>query len=682
MGIICMNARCKKILELLLNGEEHIPLQRIEDDTKVSRRSIYYDLCKINEWLSFYHIPEIEVERRKGILIPKDDKKRIEEIVKTKDVKENYVFSPMERVKIIICYIIHLGEPVYIEQLSEFCQVSRNTIFNDLRVVVNQLNKYNLSLKYESKKGYQIEGDVIRVRALFFLYFNMLLPLFDSGVLNFIDREEIHQHFNKLKMIEKRLNTEYVDGILLSLAALLPLIYMDMDKPYFLNLRREEIVRCQEFGLICEYFPDLDESEQIYLCIHLLGSRVAIAGNEMFDEPADQTVYEITKALVAEFEKTACVIFEDREELERALFLHISTSLYRYQYGIQIGNPMSDDVIREYANLVDITKLVCRYLSRLVGLPIPDSEVAYLALHFGAHLKIASSSNERLRILIVCVNGVATGNMIKREVQKLLPYARIVDVVAAVKLVNIQNICDLVITTVKINSLVPVIVVHPIITNLDRKAILNHSRVSLKQEIDESEVFFDIIKKYVKKEQHSALKQELANYYQDSISKIDMGLEEKAPGLMEFLEKDRICITGDSYTWQESIRFAAKTLLVSGSIQKRYQDTIISQIQYYGPYMFILDGLVLAHAKPEDGVNQLDISMTIFQKPVVFSKLQEAQIIITLATEDQEKHLKILKDIMVIFADDKEYRVDELVKLKNEKDILAYLMKHLEEEAL
>lgn len=60
--------------------------------------------------------------------------------------KEEYIFSPMERIYFIICYIIKSKEAVNVEQLAEYLQVSRNTIFNDIRVVVKQLQDFDLTL--------------------------------------------------------------------------------------------------------------------------------------------------------------------------------------------------------------------------------------------------------------------------------------------------------------------------------------------------------------------------------------------------------------------------------------------------------------------------------------------------------------------------------------------------------
>ncbi len=636
MALCNLSERCKKIVNVLLRENKFVSMQRIAEITGVSKRSIYYDICTINEWLDERGIKELEIERGKGILIPQEDRMKIEELLEDRQWGDYYVFSPSERVKIIICYLIHSKELVYIDQIIEVCQVSRNTVFGDLRVVVQTLHEYDLQLKYESKKGYRIEGDVIRMRALFFLYFNTIRALFDSGVLNFFNREEIQGYYKQLCLLKDELKIEYIEGDLLAIAALMPVMHNSRGKLCFQGLRKHEILETKEFLLVQKYFSELEESEKIYLCLHLLGSR------------ADQSVYGITKALVTEFEKTACVNFEDKEELERALFVHIKTSMYRYQYGIQIGNPMGNDITREYPNLFEITKIVSRYLEQMIGMPIPDSEVAYLALHFGAHLKVSKYRGIRLRVLIVCVNGISTGNMIKREVKKLLPEAEIVDVVAAMNVLNAQDICDLVISTVKIKSVLPVIVVHAILSDEDRRNIVNHQLVYNSQKNKISDTLFDVVKKYVKESRHEDLKRDIIQCLQGDVQNLDMGIIEKEAGILERLSLSKITIKEGGVNWQDSIYLTGNCLIQSGSIQERYLDTIISQTIYYGPYMFITDEIMLAHAKPEDGVNKMDIAMAVWKEPVTFPKGKRAKLIFILAAEDHEKHLKILNDILKI----------------------------------
>lgn len=92
-------------------------------------------------------------------------------------------------------------------------------------------------------------------------------------------------------------------------------------------------------------------------------------------------------------------------------------------------------------------------------------------------------------------------------------------------------------------------------------------------------------------------------------------------------------------------------LLSNRSIEPKYLNTIITQLQYYGPYMFLTENVILAHAKPEDGVNCLDVSLAVFRQPVTYSEFRKARLVILLAAEDQEKHLRILQDILVLISD-------------------------------
>ncbi|BAK81153.1 putative PRD domain protein [Candidatus Arthromitus sp. SFB-rat-Yit] len=670
--LVCnLNERCKKIMRLLLWENDYVSLQKIADITGVSRRSIYYDLCNINEWLEERGIKELEVERGKGILLSQEDKFKIKESLEEKISEKYYVFLPSERVEIIICYIVHSRKPVYINHIMDVCKVSRNTVFGDMKIAIQKLRKYELDLKYESKKGYEVVGDAVRKCALFFLYFNKLRALFNEGVLNFFDREKIYKNYECLNLLKNELKIEYMEGDLLSLAALMPVMHNYREKLHFSGLKKEEIFRIKEFQLVEKYFDELEENEKIYLCLHLLASRVSVATDKFFEDRADQSVYGITKALVTEFEKTACVNFEDKEELERALFVHIKTSMYRYKYGIQIGNPFGNDIIREYPNLFDITRKVSRYLEQIIGLPIPDSEVAYLSLHFGAYLKVCKYQGNKLRILIVCVNGISTGNMIKREVLKLLSDIEIVGVVSAVDIINAQDICDLIISTVNIKTIVPVIVVNPILMDEDREYILNHHMVHGVQKNKISNLLFNTIKKYVDKSQYKNLQKDIVQCLQGHSKNLDISVSEKENGILECLSLSKIMISDESLVLQDSVYLAGECLVENGSIEKRYLDVINFQTMYYGSYMFITDRIMLAHAKPEDGVNKMDISMAVFKNPILFREGKRAEIIFVLAAVDHERHLKILNDIFKI-AEDKDI-IERFVNANTKMEIFEIL---------
>lgn len=106
MGMISLNARCREIMEMFLNSTSHISLQQVAEQLHISKRSIYYDLYRINDWLEYYGLDELEIVRGKGILLDEDQKRAIEEVLLEEKEEEEYIFSPTERIDIIICSII------------------------------------------------------------------------------------------------------------------------------------------------------------------------------------------------------------------------------------------------------------------------------------------------------------------------------------------------------------------------------------------------------------------------------------------------------------------------------------------------------------------------------------------------------------------------------------------------
>ena len=62
------------------------------------------------------------------------------------------------------------------------------------------------------------------------------------------------------------------------------------------------------------------------------------------------------------------------------------------------------------------------------------------------------------------------------------------------------------------------------------------------------------------------------------------------------------------------------------------------------------DGLVLAHSKSEHGVKKVDAAMTVFNEPVTWENGKFVRVIVTIAAEDQTRHIRILNDILDVFS--------------------------------
>ena len=112
-----------------------------EEEMNISKRSVYYDIRKINEWMEAQHLSELVVERKKGIRIDDEQKAMIRAGLKMIPSELAYVFTPTERVKIIICSILQRNRNLFLDDFMDFCQVQ--IIFQSLLMVkLLNLNYY------------------------------------------------------------------------------------------------------------------------------------------------------------------------------------------------------------------------------------------------------------------------------------------------------------------------------------------------------------------------------------------------------------------------------------------------------------------------------------------------------------------------------------------------------------
>lgn len=645
-----LEVRCQEILNQLLSHDGYIPIQDLAAEKNISKRSVYYDLCKINDFLNAHKIDEVQLKRNRGIFLDDDQKEKVQIIFNKDALKQDIYFSPMQRVKLIICLMMISKHVLLIEDFMEACQVSRNTIINDLKVVSAKLNENGLALHYGHRSGYTVKGEVIRKRALYFLFFPELAESFRMGQLPMLQDESLQKNLAKLEYIEEKLETKYVENTLLALASFIPVLERNEDVLAFSDVDRKQIIDSYEYKLAENEFGHLSISEKIYLTLHLLGSRLQALPIDIFNADENQEPYELAKALVSEFSRIACIEFEHPEEIERSIFVHLKSSLYRYRYGTQLGNPLIDDIKDQYPELFEITKKAAEYLIQQVGVPINDNEIAYLTLHFGAHIR-PNQMADSMRILIVCPNGISTGNMLRGEVSALVPDADAIQVISLSELEAVKDGYDVIISTAYIGNQPDILLVHPILTDTDRIQILKKCMRTVGKTHITAENIFDVVKKFIPENMHPQAKKDIRLHLEDFSMVPYPPLKDNKRGLLSFLDKHSIRFKKTASDWKSAIRIACEPLLEDGSIETSYMEGIIDQTCTLGPYMFLSKDVMLAHTKSEAGANKLGLAVTLFKEAVPFPKEKSAKLIFVLSAEDQIKHLKILKDIMKLLSD-------------------------------
>ncbi|MCD8498745.1 MAG: PTS sugar transporter subunit IIA [Clostridiales bacterium] len=94
------------------------------------------------------------------------------------------------------------------------------------------------------------------------------------------------------------------------------------------------------------------------------------------------------------------------------------------------------------------------------------------------------------------------------------------------------------------------------------------------------------------------------------------------------------------------MHLAALPLIKDHSISERYVEAMIDCVQKHGSYIFLTPDIALAHARPEQGVDQLSLSIYVSQTGVEFPQGKSARMIIVLAPIDQKSHMTILTEVL------------------------------------
>lgn len=138
----------------------------------------------------------------------------------------------------------------------------------------------------------------------------------------------------------------------------------------------------------------------------------------------------------------------------------------------------------------------------------------------------------------------------------------------------------------------------------------------------------------------------------------------------KILTKDFVRTGVSASDWKEAIHEGVKPLLEKGYIEERYEEAILENFKELGPYMVIAPGVVLSHARPENGVVQMGMSIVNLLEGVKFGHETNdpVYLVITLAASDNTSHLELLRELMGILMEG-----TKLHTLKFEKDLQKVL---------
>ncbi|MGM0777876.1 MAG: BglG family transcription antiterminator [Bacillota bacterium] len=686
-----LDQRCMTILTKMVHAPSHVSPQELMEELQISKRTVYYDIDKINSWLKDQGLDELQYVRTAGFFLDEEEKQQIKQRLHSFDKAGSYEFSRKERMAWTAILILTREKTIYLQDLMDKLGVSRSTLLADIKELKKQLSQFQVQLNFHKPSGYFIAGEEQDKRKMLIHFLSQVLtnrgwndllsevqltiqdtPGLSPEMFQRTDLETIYEILNESESFS---GVHYTDEVMETLSAHIFMLIKRFNQEKYIKMdpvEKQVIKETKEYTaaqFICQkiesgFHIEVPDDEACYLATYLLGAKISDYDTHELENQDLDILKSMAVRMVDDFQKYACVFFQNRKELERNLLIHLKPAYFRIKYGIELENPLSKSVQESYQDLFILTKKVVHHFEYVLGKKVSDDEAAYIAMHFGGWIdKEGVRVEARKKAAVVCASGIGTSRILQKQIEDLMPFVDVAHVytVREYEKASLADLDFVISTTPVSRKKVPVFIVNPILNPSEKESLLKQVQASEKRPKSENiDALMDIIRKHADIKDENMLIQELKVYYQsnkETKSEVD-----QKPMLNEVLTADKIQFADSAPSWQEALQMASQPLLADQSISQNYIDAMIENVKEMGPYIVIAPGIALPHARPEAGVNKLGMSFLQLKENCAFSEKPEHQVrlFFVLAAIDNETHLKALSQLSKMLSDS-----DNLEKLQN-----------------
>ncbi|WP_235819574.1 BglG family transcription antiterminator [Caldifermentibacillus hisashii] len=461
--------RQKDILILLSKSKEPVTSSWIAKELGVSDRTIRNEIKLMQqnpESVGF----QIKSTRGLGYTIKIIDAELFSNILNEISTEENNLAGDFADKDTRVLYILRrlLLETGFIklESFTEEMFVSLSTLQNDLKMVKEILDKYNLKLINRPHYGSRVVGDEYMKRLCLS---NLLLERNQEAFLKEDSLQLIDPKlFKKIKkiIIQKvnKYKIEISDISLENLATHIAIacgriqegfvieelsdLLVD-DYPFEKIVANEITKEVEDFAGLT--FPD---TEIDYIIVHLLGTKL-LHKKELVEFSKFDEAGTIINCMIERLKSELNWDFSQDREFIQALTLHIRPAMNRLRYKMNIRNPLLNDIKKKYPAAFEGAIIASKCIENYLQMEVVEDEIAYIALHIGVALERMKLNKKKIKkVLIVCASGVGSAKLLSYRLQNL--FSQELEIIDTINYYNLSSydlsIIDLVISTIPIKE--------------------------------------------------------------------------------------------------------------------------------------------------------------------------------------------------------------------------------------
>ena len=496
--------RMKQILQALLEEKEPISIKHLAEKTGISKRTVQRELESVNDVLLPYGM-EFASKTGVGVWLAGDEAARAGLLAEAASSDEYAASSKEDRRKRLVLEILREKTLRKLYYYSRKFGVSEATISTDLEAVEAWLSHQGLSMARKPGSGIEVEGTEENYRRAirFFIGENIDTKLFrqlydgDGGenyaaslqknhLGRLLDKEILRRVHECLEGMDNQrmdnLTENAYDGLVIHLAIAINRI-LQQDVIQVTGDWQEKLPRDEDYRLAediaaeleAEFEVSIPQLEIAYICLHLKGAKhekIQLPGREERMELADRELRQFVNDLIDAYDGQQAYLLKQDDEFMQGLLAHLQPTIVRLVHGMSIQNPVLADIKENYSEIYARCQRAAQVLADKVGRSVPEEEIGFLAVHFGAALVRLEGRKEQIRkvqVAVVCSSGIGLSRLMAAKLEKVFKdrlemttYGKH-DITPAV-----EAKIDFIISSLQLEAVqVPVVYVNPLLSEAD-----------------------------------------------------------------------------------------------------------------------------------------------------------------------------------------------------------------------
>ncbi|SKC88068.1 Phosphotransferase system mannitol/fructose-specific IIA domain (Ntr-type) [Maledivibacter halophilus] len=143
--------------------------------------------------------------------------------------------------------------------------------------------------------------------------------------------------------------------------------------------------------------------------------------------------------------------------------------------------------------------------------------------------------------------------------------------------------------------------------------------------------------------------------------------------IKEIVQPDVIELNVSVANRDEAIYKAGYLLLKKGIVEEGYIEAMLKACNELGPYIVLVPGIAIPHARPEAGAKGLGISIITLKEPIPFGNEENDPVhtVIALASDNNNNHLGLLTSLSNFLMDHE--KVNKMRAAKTTDEVMALL---------